>query len=400
MEYTNYNTSVGVENQLPTQMLDNLNISSSKNHKNQKNSEKHKINKNNVLDDKAIETQNTLLTANNEEHTTNLQIINQNNTNTEFLIDYLKIGSINIQTAYNTKLNDIINYFVTHNFDILGLTETGLYGHQTNTIIKHHQHPTLLNNLIHIIHDSSGPNKGSGVAIMLTDKIYRHLHHTTFFEGRILNLILGFRKSKQFNITCTYLPSSPNNNKEKTSTSIKCSTKMKEIITNSQKNKNTYAIIIGDFNCSPKQKSNINYSFIRLLKENNYKDMIKHHQDDMDNNLTHLSTRIDYHFGNTLLLDQSIHSFTQSIPSSFFTTDHKIVITLLEKTFFDSKKHRLFDKFNNTPIFPKHSIKILEYEKMIIESWATYTNRSRTIFKKRFSKLSTSINTETALNDQ
>ncbi|PKC53174.1 hypothetical protein RhiirA1_479841 [Rhizophagus irregularis] len=119
----------------------------------------------------------------NEEHITNLHVINQENINKNFFIDYIKIGSINIQTAFNNKLNDIINYFVRHNFDILGLSETGLFGDQSNTIINKHKHPTLPNNFIYIVHDTSGSNKGSGVAIMITDKMEKHLQHTEFLEG-------------------------------------------------------------------------------------------------------------------------------------------------------------------------------------------------------------------------
>jgi hypothetical protein len=303
----------------------------------------------------------------NEEYTTNLHVINQDNNENNFFINYIKIGSINIQTAYNNKLNDIINYFVEHNFDILGLSETGLHGNQTNTIINKHKHPTLPNNFIYIVHDTSGPNKGSGVSIMLTDKMQKHLHHTEFFEGRIINLIFGFKKSKQLNVTCCYLPLSPKNNIIKTKSSTDCVEKLNQLIKKSNCTKNSYAIVIGDFNVTSKCKSDPNYSFIRLLKDNGYKDMIKYHQEFLDKNVTHNSNRIDYHFANVHILEQSIHSYTQSIPQSFFNTDHKIVITLLEKTFFDSKDIRIFDKFMNILPFNKRkndTITIFKYDQL------------------------------------
>ncbi|PKK75310.1 hypothetical protein RhiirC2_773780 [Rhizophagus irregularis] len=121
----------------------------------------------------------------------------------------------------------------------------------------------------------------------------------------------------------------------------------------------------------------------------------------MDKNSTHHSHRIDYHFGNIDLLEQSIHSYTQSIPQSFFNTDHKIVITLLEKTFFDSKNKYIFDKFMNALPFNKRkedTKTIFKYDQMTKDLWSTYMNCSRSLFKKRFSKLSLDINTKEALN--
>ncbi|PKC10575.1 hypothetical protein RhiirA5_414178 [Rhizophagus irregularis] len=43
------------------------------------------------------------------------------------IIDYHKIGFINIHGAFNQKLNNILQFFKTQNFDILTLTETGLH---------------------------------------------------------------------------------------------------------------------------------------------------------------------------------------------------------------------------------------------------------------------------------
>ncbi|CAB5392556.1 unnamed protein product [Rhizophagus irregularis] len=338
----------------------------------------------------------------NEEHITNLHVINQENINDNFFIDYIKIGSINIQTAFNNKLNNIINYFVGHNFDILGLSETGFFGDRTNINInkQKHKHPTLPNNFIYIIHDTSGQNKGSGVAIMITDKMEKHLHHTEFHEGRIINLIFGFKKSKQLNVTCCYLPASPKNDITKSQISAICIDQLNKLIIKSNNTKNSYAIVIGDFNVQTKHKSDPNYPSIRSLKNNGYKDMIKYHQESLDNNSTHNTNRIDYHFGNTYLLEQSIHSYTQSIPHSFFNTDHNIVIILLEKTFFDSRNKHLFDKFMNVLPFNKRNDEVKKSFKYAQKLWSSYTNRSHSTFKKRFSKEPQQINNKTSLNRQ
>ncbi|CAB4386713.1 unnamed protein product [Rhizophagus irregularis] len=238
---------------------------------------------------------------------------------------------------------------------------------------------------------------------MITDKMEKHLQHKEFYKGRIINLIFGFKKSKQLNVTCCYLPSSPKNDIHKTRISAECVDKLHKLIIKSNNTKNSYAIVMGDFNVTTKQKSDPNYPSIRLLKNNGYKDMIKYHQDSLDNNSTHKKNRIDYHFGNTYLLEQSIHSYTQSIPQSFFNTDHKIIITLLEKTFFDSRNKNLFEKFMNVLPFNKRNDEtktIFNYDQMTKELWSSYTNRSRSSFKKRFSKEPQQINNKTSLNRQ
>jgi hypothetical protein len=105
----------------------------------------------------------------NEEHNTNLHVTNINN---DYFIDYLKIGTINIQGGYRNKLIDIINYFVTHNYNILGITETQLQLSHTNNLIERYPHPTNKNSFIYIILDANGDNKGTGVGIILMETLY------------------------------------------------------------------------------------------------------------------------------------------------------------------------------------------------------------------------------------
>ncbi|CAG8778453.1 7835_t:CDS:1, partial [Rhizophagus irregularis] len=97
----------GVKNQ-PSSSLKNLK-------KTQKNSEKQKNQKNNNGSNPIDYTFN-INDIPNEEHLTNLHVVNTDN---QYFIDYLKIGTINIQGGYKSKLPDLINYFVTHNFNIL-----------------------------------------------------------------------------------------------------------------------------------------------------------------------------------------------------------------------------------------------------------------------------------------
>ncbi|PKY22346.1 DNase I-like protein [Rhizophagus irregularis] len=318
----------------------------------------------------------------NEENITNKIVIN-NLAKDEYFIDYLKIGTINIQSAYQRKKMDIVNYFVTHNYDILGLTETAYQMITDNKLLEIIPHPYITNEKIFIIHDTNGNTSGSGVSIMMTQQIYQHNHYSSTFEGRVCNVKLGFKGSKTLDITCCYLPASTN--KTSSDIKIKCVNEIKKII-GKYKNKQHYGIIIGDFNCPPKEKTNINHQVIIHLKSNNFTDLAKFHAQEKEPDITHKVNRIDYHFGNEELLKNSIHSFTQGIPVSFFKMDHKAVITLLDRSFWTTSKYR----YNRTAIphninDKKKELKYV-YDDMTPELWANYKDQSRKIFTKTFKK--------------
>ncbi|PKC05167.1 DNase I-like protein [Rhizophagus irregularis] len=318
----------------------------------------------------------------NEENITNKIVIN-NLEKDEYFIDYLKIGTINIQSAYQRKKMDIVNYFVTHNYDILGLTETAYQMITDNKLLEIIPHPYINNEKIFIIHDTNGNTSGSGVSIMMTQQIYQHNHYSSTFEGRVCNVKLGFKGSKTLDITCCYLPAS--SNKTSSDIKIKCVNEIKKII-GKYKNKQHYGIIIGDFNCPPKEKTNINHQVIIHLKSNNFTDLAKFHAQDKEPDITHKVNRIDYHFGNDELLKNSIHTFTQGIPASFFKTDHKAVITLLDRSFWTTSKYR----YNRTTLPSNNDNKKKElkyvYDDMTPELWANYKDQSRRIFTKTFKK--------------
>lgn len=208
MEYTNLENLVGVENQPLDNVPNDPFISSSKNQKIQKNTNnpKNQKNINNNNNNTYFNYNIRFHTDNhipNEEHITNLHVTNTDN---NYFIDYLKIGTINIQGGYKNKLIDIINYFVTHNFNILGITETQYcFKHEDNKLIESYPHPTDKNSSIYIILDANGDNKGSGVGIILTSALYQHVHQVKFHIGRILNIELDFKKKHKLNVTCLYL---------------------------------------------------------------------------------------------------------------------------------------------------------------------------------------------------
>ncbi|PKY20524.1 DNase I-like protein [Rhizophagus irregularis] len=313
----------------------------------------------------------------NEEHITNLHVTNIDH---EYFVNYLKIGTINIQGGYKNKITNIINYFVTHNYSILGLTETQLQISHDNNFIERYPHPTINNSFIYIILDANGENKGTGVGIMLTDNLYKHVHKIVHHKGRILHAKLGFKKHQTLSITCLYLPA----DRSKQSNHIKkdCNNFIDTLhLSQNTNNKHRlYEIIMGDFNCHPKEKTNLNYYIIQLAKTKGLKDMAKYHATNNTPAVTRTTHRIDYIFGNEQIMDVSIHTFTQQIPPSHFTSDHKAVITLLEDNLFNIPQSQ--SRYNNNKLKEKP-----DYTQMNDEKWEDYKIKSRLYFSNRFKYL-------------
>ncbi|GET65689.1 hypothetical protein RIR_jg8443.t1 [Rhizophagus irregularis DAOM 181602=DAOM 197198] len=131
-------------------------------------------------------------------------------------IDYHKFGTINIQGGFNNKLNDILQFFTLHNYDILILTETGLHQYTNidmdlnKTIHSIHSLPSLNNDNtkpnIHVYTDNKGNTKGSGVSMIITDQLQKHIIKTNTFFGRILTVDLCFKGNHYIKLICCYLP--------------------------------------------------------------------------------------------------------------------------------------------------------------------------------------------------
>ncbi|CAB4446545.1 unnamed protein product [Rhizophagus irregularis] len=113
------------------------------------------------------------------------------------------------------------------------------------------------------------------------------------------------------------------------------------------------------------------------MKLNGLKDMAKYHATNKVPDITHITNRIDYIFENINIIEKSIHTFTQSIPSSHFSTDHKAVIILLQDELFKSPDIQYRYQNNTKKEKP-------EYNKMNEESWEKYKEKSYKYFKNRF----------------
>ncbi|PKY37179.1 hypothetical protein RhiirB3_461748, partial [Rhizophagus irregularis] len=137
---------------------------------------------------------------------------------------------------------------------------------------------------------------------------------------------------------------------------------------------------MGDFNCHPKEKTNLNYYIIQLAKSKGLKDMAKYHATNNAPAITRITHRIDYIFGNEQIMDASIHTFTQQIPPSHFTSDHKAVITLLEDNLFNIPQSQ--SRYNNNKLKEKP-----DYTQMNDDKWEDYKNKSQLYFYNRFEYL-------------
>jgi hypothetical protein len=150
-----------------------------------------------------------------------------------------------------------------------------------------------------------------------------------------------------------------------------------------QQHNNHYTIIMGDFNCHPKTKSDENYQLLHLLKSYQFIDSVKYHTEENTTpaTTTIYNSRIDYQFVNSNILPHSIHTFAQGITSSFFNTDHKAIITIFDRFFFKIKSDQYFDKFQKI-IKNKPKKYTSNYNKMNTQLWHEYSNNSIQIFKK------------------
>ena len=120
--------------------------------------------------------------------------INDNSLSSNF-IDYHKFGTINIQGAYNQKLNNLLQFFTISQYSLLVFTETGLHGTislQNKAIINSlqlpTQDPTSPPQIATSYTDSTGTTKGSGIVIIITSELQKHVIKCTTFKGRVMTM--------------------------------------------------------------------------------------------------------------------------------------------------------------------------------------------------------------------
>jgi exonuclease III len=126
------------------------------------------------------------------------------------------------------------HYLETHNFDIVGISETKLKESATNFAFKEQA--------IYKCFWSSNDlePRGTGVGLLIKKDIAKHIQKVFRFNGRLLSVTLLFKGMSHILIIQVYLPS------DKKSSRI-YQTQIRKLIAEETK-KNTNIIIMGDFN--------------------------------------------------------------------------------------------------------------------------------------------------------
>ncbi|GBC02754.1 hypothetical protein RclHR1_00480011 [Rhizophagus clarus] len=300
------------------------------------------------------------------------------------------IGTINIQSGFNAKKDDINLFFKQENFDILRLTELG--------VITSDEFPRkeYFNNHV-IIYDTSGINdRNSGVALIITKTFSKHIAKTNFYKGRLICIDLFF-KNHPIRIINTYIHA----NNTKTQSIKDLTEKLFQLILEANTN-NYNLIIMGDFNVNPQQfiKNNKKtqnapswkQDILRRIKGFNLSHSVKYFQNkylptrspQTSNDTPTPGSCIDHIYVSQKILDSAFNSNTLHINNTFFSTDHKCVYILIDQQFFRSGKN-LKDSSKDIYRPNNHRRKTYNYNAMNKDKWSNYTNES----KKQLDKSST-----------
>ncbi|CAB5384039.1 unnamed protein product [Rhizophagus irregularis] len=323
-------------------------------------------------------------------------------------IDYHKFGTINIQGGFNNKLNDILHFFTLNNYDILVLTETGLHQHTNmdmnldKSIHSTHLLPSLNNDNIkqniHLYTDNKGNTKGSGVSMMITDQLQKHIIKTTTFLGRILTIDLCFKGNHYIKFICCYLPANAVDDKELI---IKCYKEIENILTNAMHN-HFECIVLGDLNISfDKLKKSNHYPIWRreiktIFKNFGLKDLLKVFHEcpsptysSNRNEGPDIQSRIDYIFTSSNILHHSFYAYTHSVTVDLFTTDHKALSCYLTQDYFKNKFNSSRKSLEKSPTYkPNTNPQIhYKYRSMTIESWSNYKITNGIIYRQYINNL-------------
>ncbi|CAG8721908.1 13320_t:CDS:2 [Rhizophagus irregularis] len=340
MEYTNLKSPADLENQ-PSEPI--LQYSYSKYNNNTKIQKNHKKPQNH----KNI-NQNFHPPYNNDTYTSNSQNYTCESRNEE-----------------DKNMLNYIEYNIFDDNDTLGMASTSqphdtpipsfpqLHMDLNKTIHSIHSLPSLNNDNtkpnIHVYTDNKGNTKGSGVSMIITDQLQKHIIKTNTFFGRIL-------------------------------------TEIENILTNAMHN-HFECIVLGDLNISfDKLKKSNHYPIWRreiktILKNFGLKDLLKSFHERLSpthstkrNDGPDIQSRIDYIFTSSNILQHSFYAYTHSISEDLFTTDHKALSCYLTQDYFRNKFNSSRKSLEKSPTYkPNTNPQIrYKYHSMTTESWSNY----------------------------
>jgi ribonuclease HI len=352
----------------------------------------------------------------------NLPINNTHfNTENPDFIDYFKIGTINIRQKFEKSKFTILNFMSTHNYDILGITETGhIRNLYNNKKCKYNIKNIDNEDITYTVYfDTDGTTTSEGTAIIVNEEVEKHIYEVKNFKGRAIYLEYLFKDHKCLKIFNIYLPA---NNVEPTEKKKNedINNFIKENINKKNFNKNSnnnHIIVMGDFNIDPdkvQQNKNIIPKEKRLildtLKEYHLIDTAKVFSEKPSAtwskpNSNNIISRIDLIYMTKNLLNETISTYTTIPLKMEIDTDHKAINSLIDRNYLISKKKNKLDmsnkRMNNVNSFNYN------YKKVDDEMWKEFSKSiEQKINKKNYllniidnNMLLNASQTETIWND-
>ena len=294
---------------------------------------------------------------------------NNNITNARFLStinnpNLLSIATHNVQSCVSTnRLQQIEQFFINFNLDILGLSETHLTYLQART----------LNNNLHdkpykfFFHSSNRFQNRQGVGLLIRNNLCSHLFNQGAFFDRILYLDFQFRNKFKLRIIQVYLPASYHD-KKSFKYRLLIQNKLMDLLVQSRRN-NFHVILMGDFNIDISRNYNakskkILQSFLHNIINFGFLHTISPFTSSFPATYTSTSnsssSHIDYIFISSSLAYDLVSFDILNNLSFLYISDHlPLLISLYKNKFFNqsfnaySKQHKITKQnflFNKTTL--------------------------------------------------
>ena len=191
---------------------------------------------------------------NNNQSGQSVHLLNQNISNANFNShindpNFFSFATHNFRSCSSSvKMNQIEQFFVNFNLDILGLSEM----HLTTTQAKYYS-CNLRNKPYHFLFSSTNPKYNcQGVGFLIRNYLYDHIFHHSFLYDRIAYIDLQFKNKTKLRVFQVYLPA--NTCKiDQFNLRTQIEKMLLELILDAQ-NKSYHIILMGDFNIDLYQK--------------------------------------------------------------------------------------------------------------------------------------------------
>ncbi|GBC00565.1 hypothetical protein RclHR1_00390019 [Rhizophagus clarus] len=309
---------------------------------------------------------------------------NPNSQNNNYEKDYIKIGTLNIQSGFNNKKTDILEYFVTNNYDILAIQEMHItIPHLFTNMEKVNVLNKEENINLYIYKDTNGntiTDSHSGVCLIMKEEFQKRVSTVKTHNGRVLAIELHFKKIHLLIIN-TYIPAN-NQKKEQIET---CYKQIDTLINTHSSKPNAHIILLGDFNVQPGSHDRKNnkwkiriYSILKMASMTN---AIKQHHDKFLPTHAPAATKeftsaIDHIYTTQNIIDHSYYASTATIdPHLHFNTDHKCVFLIIHHDYiFKNPHYHKQNIYRNKNTTRKN---MYNYHKMTDELWQQYTEGTK-----------------------